>query len=169
MKPVNDINFWKQRLDDAKTKYPLHYSVFITNQNSWNTINKNHKDILQKEIKSTDKVIDLGCAYGRSSEMFDCKEYVGVDFSPDFINEAKKLYPNKKFQVADLKSLPFKDKYFDVGFMVSIKAMIKSNLGKSEWELMEKECKRVCKKVLILEYGIGDLGIDENSNEYEII
>lgn len=169
MKPVNDTKFWKQRLDDAKTKYPLHYSVFITNHDSWNKINKNHQEILRKEISQTDKVVDLGCAYGRSSEMFECAEYVGVDFSPDFIEEAKKRYPNKKFLVADLKKLPFKKNEFDVGFMVSVKAMIKSNLGEKEWNKMEKECKRVCRRLLILEYGTGDLGLDQDSDKYEIL
>lgn len=169
MKPVNKEEFWKERLHDAKTKYPLHYSVFVTGHEQWKKINKNHQAILEKEVKDTDNVIDLGCAYGRSSEMIKSDKYLGVDFSPDFIEEAKKLYPKRKFQVANLKQLPFKDKQFDVGFMVSVKAMILTNLGEDEWELIEQECKRVCKKLLILEYGTGDLGLEINSDEYEIL
>lgn len=169
MKPVNKLDFWKKRLEDTKNgPLPLHYSVFIADKSIWNNLNEKHAEILRKEIKRTDKVIDLGCAYGRSSEMVR-GHYTGVDFSPDFIEEARRLYPDKRFEVADLKSLPFKDKEFDVGFVVSVKAMIISNLGQDEWDLMQKECERVCKKLLILEYGTGDKGVEVNPHEYEII
>jgi ubiquinone/menaquinone biosynthesis C-methylase UbiE len=166
-KPVDKLEFWKDRIENAK-KGREHYSVFISNESTWKDINEKHKDILDKEIKETDNVIDLGCAYGRSSEMVKGK-YTGVDFSPDFIEKAKSKYPDKKFLVANLKELPFKDKKFDIGFMVSIKAMIVSNLGNNEWEKIEKECKRVCKKLLILEYGQGDKDIKNDAEHYEII
>lgn len=166
-KPVNKLDFWKDRIEYAK-KGREHYSVFIANDSQWKDINDKHKEILEREIKTTDNVIDLGCAYGRSSEMVKGR-YTGVDFSPDFIEKAKQKYPNKKFLVADLKKLPFNDKEFSIGFMVSIKAMIISNLGHDEWNEIEKECKRVCKKLLILEYGQGDKDIKNNADEYEII
>jgi ubiquinone/menaquinone biosynthesis C-methylase UbiE len=78
--------------------------------------------------------------------------YIGVDFSPDFIDWSKKDNPNKEFLVADLKTLPFKDNEFDWAFCVSIKKMIEDNLGNQDWSKMQNELKRVAKKVLILEY-----------------
>jgi ubiquinone/menaquinone biosynthesis C-methylase UbiE len=167
MKPVNKREFWKDRIEKAKNGRE-HYSVFISSEPMWMDINRKHREILDKEIKETDNVIDLGCAYGRSSEMVK-GQYTGIDFSPDFIEIARKKYPDKRFVLGSLKKLPFEDKEFDVGFMVSVKAMIISNLGNKEWDIMQKECERVCKKLLILEYGQGDSGIKNNADEYEII
>lgn len=167
MKPVNKLEFWRDRIEYAK-KGREHYSVFISNDSTWKDINAKHREILDKEIKETDNVIDLGCAYGRSSEMVKGR-YTGIDFSPDFIEIARKKYPDKRFVLGSLKKLPFKNKEFDVGFMVSVKAMIISNLGIDEWNIMQKECERVCKKLLILEYGQGDKDITNNADEYEVI
>lgn len=41
------------------------------------------------------RALDVGCGYGRLSELFD--NYVGVDTSVEMINLAKKLHPSKKF------------------------------------------------------------------------
>lgn len=148
-KPVDQIDFWKKRIETAK-KSRDHYSVYITDSKDWKRLNNDHEQIFTKEIKETDKVLDAGCGYGRSSVYFD--SYVGVDFSPDFIELAQENHPGKEFWVADLKDLPFKDQEFDVSFCVSIKHMIVDNLGEEEWEKMFKELKRVSKKVLLLEY-----------------
>jgi len=156
MKPVNKKEFWKDRIEFAE-KTIEHYSVFISNEDVWERINRDHEETFKREIKETDKVLDAGCAYGRSSIYFN--NYVGVDFSPDFIFKAIEKFPKKKFLVADIKKLPFEDKEFDVAFCISIKAMIASNLGEEEWLKMEKELHRVAKKVLIMEY--------TGSNEYE--
>lgn len=167
--PVNQLFFWKDRLEDAKKRNIIHYSVFLANQPLWDSINTKHQKIIDQEVKPTDRVLDAGCGYGRTSEMIKSKDYVGVDFSPDFIEEAKTRYPDREFMVGDLKSLPFKDKEFDVSIAISIKHMIQDNLGDPAWKEMEQELKRVSKKVLILEYGLGDLGIENNANDYEIL
>jgi len=167
-KPVDKLEFWKERLDNAKAKYPLHYSVFVAGDKMWKDIESKHREILNKEIKESDNVLDIGCGYGRASEMVKGR-YTGIDFSPDFIKEAQSLYPNKKFMVADIKNLPFNDKEFNVGFMISVKAMIVNNLGKEEWDKMESELKRVCKKILVLEYGTGDKGLTNGAEHYETI
>lgn len=147
-KPVDTLEFWKERIDTAVKP---HYSVYVAGEGLWNAINKIHKEIFDKEISKDARVLDAGCAYGRWANNFE--HYVGVDFSPDFIVEAKRLYPKKDFLVADLKSLPFRDKEFDWSFCVSIKNMIVANLGVEVWQQMEKELKRVSKRVLLLEYG----------------
>lgn len=146
-KPIDNLDFWKERIKSAQRE---HYSVYICSEKLWEHINDTHSEILAKEIKETDKVLDAGCGYGRWSESFD--NYTGVDFSPDFIAKARMKYPSKEFVVADLKSLPFSNKEFDVAFCVSIKRMVCDNLGEEEWKKMEAQLKRVAKKVLILEY-----------------
>lgn len=156
MKPINNLKFWKDRIEGAK-KSKEHYSVYVTSDRHWNHINETHKEILLRECKG--KVLDAGCGYGRWSEVFT--DYVGVDFSPDFIAEAQRKYPNKTFVQADLKALPFADKEFDTAFCVSIKKMIIDNLGEAEWESMQRELKRVAKKVVVCEY--------EDPKPYEVI
>lgn len=156
-KPIDKPEFWKERIDNAVKD---HYMVYVTGETDWKLINETHKKIIEKEVSGT--VLDCGCGYGRMSELFPGM-YNGVDFSPDFIAEAKKRYPKmeKHFQVANLKSLPFEDKTIDWGVCVSIKRMVIDNLGEEEWLQMEKEIGRVCKNVLILEY--------EVPNEYTTI
>lgn len=146
-KPVNKLEFWKERIDHAQKE---HYSVYVTGENDWKRINKAHEEIFEKEVKGTDRVLDAGCGYGRWANRFS--NYVGIDFSPDFIAKAKNNFPDKDFRVMDMKKLDFKDKEFDVAFCVSIKKMIVDNLGWDEWNLMQKELERVSKKVLLLEY-----------------
>lgn len=169
MQPVDNLNFWKERIRMAKNRNKLHHSVYISADGLWEKIYKTHLEVINKEIKPTDKVLDIGCGYGRMAPVFD--NYTGVDFSPDFIAEARTLYPDKKFIVANLNKLPFKKNEFDIGIAISIKHMIIGNLGGEKWEPMAKEIKRVCKKVIILEYGTFESKEDteETIKQYEIL
>lgn len=155
-KPIDKLEFWRERIETAVKP---HFSVYVTSERDWNRINKAHEAIFDKEIKQTDWVLDAGCGYGRWADRFE--NYMGIDFSPDFIKKAQENYPHKIFAQENLKSLPFNDKHFDVAFCVSIKKMVEDNLGKDEWKLMEKELRRVAKKVLILEY--------ETPEPYEVL
>lgn len=156
MKPVNKESFWKERIERSKHGRE-HYSVYITTDEDWKYLNGVHEELLKKEC--TGKVLDAGCGYGRWSVLFD--DYVGVDFSQDFIDIAKEKYPNKKFIQSKLESLPFKDKEFDSAFCVSVKRMIIDNQGNEAWEQMEKELLRVSKKLVLLEY--------TEPEEYEVL
>lgn len=142
---VDKVEFWKERIEKAQQE---HFSVYVTTEPAWIKIAEIHKKICDQEIGG--KVLDAGCGYGRASEWF--KDYTGVDFSPDFIEKSRSKYPNKKFVLASLKSLPFQDKEFDWVVCVSIRAMIRNYQGHEHWEEMEKELRRVGKKILILEY-----------------
>jgi SAM-dependent methyltransferase len=167
--PVSDPAFWKERLELAKKQNHLHYSVYLANESLWNKIYNIHVEIIKKEIPEDARVLDIGCGYGRMSPLF--KKYTGVDISPDLLAEAKKLYPYNRFILADLNDLPFRNKEFDIGFMVSVRGMIIGNLGQEVWDKMEKECIRVCKKLLILEYGVYESRRDTHDTiaEYEVL
>lgn len=166
---VGQISFWKKRLQEAKKANHLQYSVYLANDTLWNRILRAHMVVMEKLIKPGDSVLDAGCGYGRLSVLFD--NYIGIDFSPDFIEEAKKLFPTKTFEVQDLQALPYKNKQFDWGIVVSVKHMIIGNMGIKTWAPMEKELKRTCKKVLILEYGDREDydDTDESIAKYEVI
>lgn len=148
-RPVNNIDFWKTRIEEAK-KSDMYLSVYHTSPDEWRRICQTHESILKEH--ATGRVLDAGCGYGRASEWFSPLYYLGVDFSPDFIEEAKNRYPNHSFHVQDLKNMSFKKHEFDTAFCISIKQMIIGNLGEYEWNKMEKELKRVAKKVILLEY-----------------
>ena len=166
---IDTQEFWKKRITLAKRENKLHYSVFLANDTLWNRLLEAHLEVIKKFIKLEDKVLDAGCGYGRMAQYFP--NYTGIDFSEDFINEAKRLYPDKLFEQEDLRKLPYKDKYYDWGLVISIKNMIIVNMGEKAWSPMEKEIKRVCKKVLILEYGEMESAKDtkESHTKYEIL
>lgn len=168
-KPVNSVAFWKDRLNLAKKQGYLHYSVYLANPTLWKLICETHEEIIAKHIGQEDKVLDIACGYGRLAPLF--KNYLGIDFSPDFIEEAKRLYPSKDFEVQDATKLPYKDNEFDWGVAVSFKNMMLGNLGEEVWREIEIEIKRVCKKVLLLEYGEFEDYSDtkETVGKYEIL
>ena len=149
-KPVDQLDFWKKRIEQAED---IHHSVFLVDTVEWQKISAAHKEIIQKLVSG--RVLDAGCGYGRASDWFWYTEnsYLGVDFSPDFIQKAKEIYPERSFEVQDLTALPYPDQSFDWSFCISIKKMVQANLGEERWGLMEKELKRVSKNLLVLEYG----------------
>jgi ubiquinone/menaquinone biosynthesis C-methylase UbiE len=146
-KPVDKVEFWKERIE---TCVKPHYSVYVVHEAGWKRINDVHQSLFNRFIPADAKVLDAGCGYGRWATNFS--NYTGVDFSPDFVAWAKREHPDKEFMQADLKALPFADKAFDWAFCVSIKVMVVNNLGQEEWDKMEKELLRVSNKVLLLEY-----------------
>jgi ubiquinone/menaquinone biosynthesis C-methylase UbiE len=153
--------FWKERIELAEKAGNLYESVFQCDKNTWSDIWNIHQEIIKKVIPKDAKVLDAACGYGRCSVVFDPKNYLGVDFSPDFIKQAKDIYLDYKFKQADCKKLPFENKEFDWVLAMSFKKMIKHYLGESAWTPIEKELKRVGKNVLILEY--------TNPETYEIL
>jgi ubiquinone/menaquinone biosynthesis C-methylase UbiE len=133
--------------------------VYVAHETLWNNINYCHRELLSELIPKNCKVLDAGCGYGRWANQFT--NYTGIDFSPDFIEKARKKYPKKTFIIGKLEQIPFDDGEFDWAFCVSIKKMVQDNLGEEKWQEMLAELKRVAKKVLILEY--------EDYKHYEIL
>jgi SAM-dependent methyltransferase len=62
-----------------------------------------------------ERVLDLGCAAGATSHFlstFGC-ETVGVDAEPLAVERARALFPGLRFEVADVRALPFPEASFD--------------------------------------------------------
>ena len=71
------------------------------------------------KVSRDDKVLDLGCGYGRVAIrlLAKVKEVVGIDISEDNIQLAKKIVGNNKtcrFFVMDAIDLKFENDYFDI-------------------------------------------------------
>lgn len=171
-KNIYDNIFWKKRIEDAVKNNNLRYSVFKAPQNIWIDILNDHVNIIYNIIDRESNILDAGCGYGRLVDLLDKKyyngKYVGVDQSPDFIEIAKELYPDKEFYCLDLKKLPFEDNTFDISICCSLMIMIVQNLGWFEWEKIQNELLRVSKNgILCLEYGCSDT--NTSSDTYYLI
>ena len=112
MKQVLTPSFWKQRLMDVPNEDHLHFSVLTCPKEDWHVLHRMHLTIIHKHINVTeDKVLDLGCGYGRIAKYIN--NYTGADLSPDLLNIAKKQNPDKTFVECDGRSLPFEDNEFN--------------------------------------------------------
>lgn len=151
--PIDDLEFWKDRLQKAKEIKNIKFSVY-----TGIFPDEEHKKIIREHISKDASVIDVGCGYGRCADWFD--NYVGIDFSPDFIKEARSLSPNKKFEVQNFLEMDYPTNHFDWAVSIGCKNMCISNMGKNYWKKVVREMRRVARKVLILEM---------TGDEYEII
>lgn len=66
------------------------------------------------DIKSTDRVLEIGCGAGGMAQYLDCN-YIGIDYSFGSVNKCMKFF-GKTAICCDADDLPFKDNYFDKAF-----------------------------------------------------
>ena len=164
MNPIFNIQFWQTRLENARKLNRLSDSVGCGF--NFSIIDEIHKKIISENIKIIDSILDIGCGYGRAKDFFADRSYIGIDFVPEFIDIAKKKYPDCNFLLADIHILPFDDLQFDFGVCISMKGMIVRESGQKEWDIIQQELKRVCNKLLILEWGNNNI---EDIKKFEII
>lgn len=165
-KPIYDPKFWRERLHKAVGRGVPHTAVYRISTEEMEKINAKHREILAREVGLADWVFDAGCGYGRLIELLPDKwrgTYAGVDLSPDMIGYAKTIWPlpssSTKYEflsfnvgkIDEYLTLKFPGD-FDVGVCVSIRDMIVHNVGQDEWDRILAAMKRVCQKVLVLEY-----------------
>jgi SAM-dependent methyltransferase len=166
-KPVFDPDYWKRRLERAKERDRLHLSVFEYPEDGWKRIEDRHREILREKIGKEDSVLDCGCAYGRLLTLLPRNwegYYCGVDLSPDFIQEALKLHPGRRFLSGDLRNLPQMLRtpggidHFQWAIFVSVRPVVRGNMGQEEWDNIEHAARKVANKLLFLEYDEDDKG-----------
>ena len=137
--PFCTPEFWRKRIKESKTLRDA-----IQGVSDWDATLKGHKVILDKFIKG--RVFDAGCGYGRIIEYLPdtVTDYVGMDITPEFIEEAKRRYPEHRFKLGDIRRTTFYNKEFDWAIAIG---MANDN---RPWHEMEKELIRVAKNVLLL-------------------
>src|SRR4051812_12276345 len=99
-KPIYDPQFWADRLRTALDKGQLWHSVFVCTRDEWESSVARLAGTLQQVVKPRDSVLDVGCGYGAACDCLPAKwegRYLGVDLSPDLIEQAKKLHPTTQF------------------------------------------------------------------------
>jgi SAM-dependent methyltransferase len=87
-----------------------------------------------------ERVLDLGCAAGAITDFlsgFGC-EVVGVDSEPRAIEHARSLFPDYRFEQADVAELPFPDGSFDK----AVAADLVEHLPDDTFRAMLAECRR---------------------------
>lgn len=74
--------------------------------------------LFNQYLKSSDKVLDLGCGTGRSTKYLaeKSKDVIGIDMSEPFIEQGKKLYPWLNLKMMNATALSFPDSHFDFVF-----------------------------------------------------
>lgn len=81
-------------------------------------------------------ILDIGCGSGRDSTIFSHRGYrvVGIDFSREMVEYAKKANPRGKYRVMDLEDLKFKYKFDGIWANASLhhipKSCLKAVLGR---------------------------------------
>lgn len=86
----NSKEYW----NDRALKYgPNPMGIF--HSTDYDRFNTETRRIL--ELFKDRKVLDVGCGYGRLSDIFS--DYTGIDFSEEMINLARTKFPDKRFDV----------------------------------------------------------------------
>lgn len=159
--PILSEGYWAERLRSARE---LHHSVFRCPADRWARIEARHRQILCDELAISDNILDCGCGYGRLLTLLPDwwrGLYLGVDLSPDFIALARKHHPARWFRVADLRSLDpciGNGLVFDWAVCISLRPMVRRNLGAEVWDVMEGQVSRHARRFLYLEYDEDDPG-----------
>lgn len=86
-------------------------------------LQKRNKRLLEFNIRSTDKVLDLGCGDGLNVMILrenGIKNVVGIDISKNLVKIAQKNNPHNKFALGSAEKLPFEDAFFNVVFVDSV-------------------------------------------------
>lgn len=93
------------------------YSAFTTEVGLW----ASEKYVFEKYLRSSDKILDLGCGTGRTTfPIFQLgfTDIIGVDLTPEMIQEAAALNQHFNteidFRIGDATRLAFEDSIIDV-------------------------------------------------------
>ncbi|MBW2995981.1 class I SAM-dependent methyltransferase [Candidatus Woesearchaeota archaeon] len=96
------------------------------------------------KVKASDKLLDVGCGTGLTTESWQCKRY-GIDPAPKLLERARKK-DEIEYKLAPAEKIPYSDDYFDI--VISITAI--QNFEDIEKGL--KEIKRVGKDKFVLSF-----------------
>src|SRR5688572_12135994 len=104
-----DREFWRLRIVDAINNGQIHQCIYLTDIGTWNKIQDESREIIQKVIKRNESILDVGCGMGYLTKClpvgYSPLLYTGVDSSPDLIALARIYHPGYKYDVCDATCL----------------------------------------------------------------
>ncbi len=154
MEDILNPLYWKERYD-ARDK-EIHRSIFHGSLPQFNEVVEQNRKDLSGIVGNNDFILDVGCGWGRVLEVLPKHwegDYLGIDFSPELIDEARSRYPTRKFICHDLRKLDdleFPNDYFDLAIAVWMESMFEMYELKPVWASIEIELYRIAKRVVKL-------------------
>ena len=103
--------------------------------------------LIQLEIGKYEKILDLGCSIGKTAKELDFSYYVGVDIFKPYLQNAKSNLGDVELVLADISSLEFKKKSFDVILMISVLEHLTKEDG---LRILEKLSEWARKKMILM-------------------
>lgn len=102
---MTEYIFWSGQGNYSKERYCKAFLLQLNNKLSTHSIN----------LKTGDKILDLGCGNNNLAEYFSNIGYnvIGIDYRKELLDETNKIN-SKHFLVADINYLPFKDESFEL-------------------------------------------------------
>ena len=137
-------DFWERRINEEG----IFGSVYLnTPGERIYKFTEGHKELISRMVKDKD-VLEIGCGYGRVLTHFrECKSYIGIDFMPNYIDEAKlrlealqKYDPGtyNKFSVEMFDARELKEDTFPHKFDIVVGITVISSLEDAFYELVSK-------------------------------
>ncbi|MBA2649607.1 MAG: methyltransferase domain-containing protein [Legionella sp.] len=111
---INPTENVRQNKDKVYLVYNEMINWFDSHRNKELTMEKFYLDLLQNNIPSGGKILDVGCSTGEPIAQFLIKkgyQVTGIDASEQMIQLCKKRFPNEKWLIADMRSLDFPGKF----------------------------------------------------------
>ncbi len=156
--PVCDPAYWRERL--GKCGGELHRAIFNGSIDQFDPFNKEHQRILRKDLRPEDRVLDVGCGYGRLLGLMPGHwqgEYRGIDISDEMLTIARmsytSLYPRCQFFWHDVRYSTPTVMHFDVALVSSVRPMVIRHMGQEVWDQMERNIRAVSDRIIYMGYG----------------
>ena len=101
-------------------------------------------EVIQKNVESSDTVLDLGCGIMQATEGLVCKSVLGVDIFARYLEEIKYTHPTVQLSVEETGA--FLDNSFDVVLCIDVL----EHLEKDVAVIVLQECIRICRRTSIV-------------------
>jgi SAM-dependent methyltransferase len=109
-----------------------------------------HAEMLAREVGPETSVLDVGCGFGRFLDLAPRwwrGEYLGLDFHAEFLAEAQRQHPFRRFLLHDLRKSIQTGTTYDLAVGIGIEGMIKNNAPEA-WPVIEANVKAASRRQL---------------------
>lgn len=100
----------------------LKHSAIFATFNWFIGADATRKEFVSRYIRPTKgmKILDIGCGMGEYAGLMPEVDFTGIDISPEYIETARKHYPDAKFHLGDAASVDLPENHFDAVIMFGV-------------------------------------------------